>query len=275
MATIKNRLKHLNMKSDLLSRLHVAMLLRMLCLAGICLGLGAANGLNQKTAKPVVLFDAGDFPNGWSYFSAKENGKIEDTWKVIDAQDDKTDDVLICLGKPFGYIRTKDKFQDFDFQLEWKFPQDANGNSGILIHTMDGDKIWPKSIQVQLHQPAVGSIFPSGGAKTANTLTVKDQKLPVNQWHKLRVLSETGRLVVFVNDKKFGEVTGCEPKAGNIALQSEGSEVHFRRIRLMDLTKPTEKPVDEKQPPKPPVAGQDKQADDAQPALQNKPALQK
>lgn len=251
------------MKSFLLSLIQAAFPLRLLCLGCLCLGLGTIQEANVIPGKPVDLLKTGEFPSGWSYHSAVESSRIDDTWKVIKSEDNKADDVLVCLGKPFGYIRTKDTFQDFDLHLEWKYPKDANGNSGVLVHTMDDDKIWPKSIQVQLHQPTVGSIFPSGGAKTANMLTVKDQKLPVNIWHKLRVLSQQGRLVVFVNEKKVGEVTGCEPREGNISLQSEGSEVHFRRFRLIKLAETPDKPAEDKQPPK--ALDDDKKPDDKKP----------
>ena len=47
--------------------------------------------------------------------------------------------------------------------------------------------------------------------------------------------AKSGRVSVVINGKKVGEVTGCKPSVGSIALQSEGSEVHFRRIMLKPL----------------------------------------
>ena len=95
--------------------------------------------------------------------------------------------------------------------------------------------IWPKGVQVQLHRPTAGSIFPSSGAKIDNALPAKDLSLPVNEWNTCVITSVGDRLSVSVNQKKVGEVTGCLPQKGAIGLQSEGSEIHFRRIKIRQL----------------------------------------
>ena len=38
-----------------------------------------------------------------------------------------------------------------------------------------------------------------------------------------------------INGIKLGEVTGCDPSKGAIALQSEGSEIHFRNLVVEEL----------------------------------------
>jgi hypothetical protein len=92
--------------------------------------------------------------------------------------------VLRCTGSPTGYLRTRQAYKDFRVSFQWRYPENVNGNSGVLVHTTGPDKIWPRSIQVQLHAP------------------------------------------------KAGSVTGCLPNSGHLALQSQGSEVHFRNIRV-------------------------------------------
>lgn len=183
---------------------------------------------------PKPLFKASTFPAGWSFFSAEKETKLQDVWQAKKGANGG-DDVLVCQGKPFGYIRTQKLYGDFEFKLEWKYPKDANGNSGVLIHTGKDDKIWPNAIQVQLHGPTAGSIFPSGDAKTDNKLMVRDLSKPVGQWNTLVITSKAGRVSVTINGKKAGEVTGCQPSMGSISLQSEGSEVHFRRVMLKPL----------------------------------------
>ena len=46
------------------------------------------------------------------------------------------------------------------------------------------------------------------------------------------IVSRSGTVVVHVNGQKAGEVSGCSPATGAIAIQSEGSEVHFRNITV-------------------------------------------
>ncbi|MBT4867502.1 MAG: DUF1080 domain-containing protein [Planctomycetaceae bacterium] len=181
---------------------------------------------------PKSLFKASTFPAGWSFFSAEGDPKA--VWKAVEGKNG-ADDVLECQGKPYGYIRTQKLYGDFEFKLEWKYPKDANGNSGVLIHTGKEDKIWPNAIQVQLHAPTAGSIFPSGDAKTDNKLMARDLSRPVGQWNTCVITSKAGRVSVTINGKKAGEVTGCQPNMGSISLQSEGSEVHFRRVMLKPL----------------------------------------
>lgn len=204
----------------------------------------------ETPEKPAIsLLDPKTFPKGWVYFSADTSSKLSDTWQV----DDKTDaklPVLICRGKPSGYLRTVEEYRNYELTLEWMYPDDPNCNSGILVHA-GKDKIWPASIQIQLHRPFAGSIFPLKGATTTNRVTVKGLDLATGKWHTLRILSKEGSLTVWINDKKVGEVNGCQPQQGHIALQSEGSEIRFRRILLRVL------PAEKSPPGKKPAAGSD------------------
>lgn len=210
-------------------RRHMAMFAVAMALV-LCLSARLDSG---QVDAPVSLFQADTFPTGWKYFSAENGSKLQDVWQTVKSADG--DDVLICRGKPFGYIRTQKLHRDFEFRIEWMYPKDANGNSGVLIHTGKEDKIWPNSIQVQLHGPTAGSIFPSGETKTDNKLMVRDLSKPVGQWNTCVITSKAGTISVVINGKKSGEVSGCLPKSGSISLQSEGSEIHFRRVMLKPL----------------------------------------
>jgi len=117
--------------------------------------------------------------------------------------------------------------------MEWMYPNDPNANSGILLFTTEPDKVWPKAFQVQLHRPEAGKVFPTpgSGAKSANTLSpATPLNLPVGKWHKCVVICRQGTISVMINGVKLGEVNGCNPSRGAIALQSEGSEIHFRNL---------------------------------------------
>ena len=179
------------------------------------------------------LLDPKTFPKGWLHHTAQKNAPLAGTWK-IDASDSKAP-VLICVGKPAGYLRTVKIYENFELRLEWKYPRNPNGNSGVLIHTSGEDKIWPRSIQVQLHGPVAGSIFPSGGAQSDNKVEAKGLSRGVNEWNTCVITSKNGTISVEINGRKAGTLTGCNPKKGCIALQSEGSEVHFRNMQIRVL----------------------------------------
>ena len=170
----------------------------------------------------------------WAFYTPEKDSPREKTW-TLQKGADNDGPTLICLGKPYGYLRTRAAHEDFEFQFQWRYPKDVNGNSGILVHTNEPDKIWPKAIQVQLHGPKAGSTFPLGGATSENTLEAKDISLPVNQWNTGVVTCRAGSISVTINGKKVGEITGCNPGKGFIALQSEGSEIHFRKLSVRKL----------------------------------------
>lgn len=186
----------------------------------------------EKNRKP--LFIAKEFPKGWHYHSAEGGIPLEDSWKV--GQDEgKAEPYLRCLGKPYGYLRTKEVFDNYEFGMKWRYPADVNGNSGILLHTSGKDQIWPSSIQIQLHRPKIGHVFASGDAKADNQLTKKIEPRELNIWNECEVECIDGTITVRINKKKVGMLTGCTPRKGMIALQSEGSEIHFQSIWLHKL----------------------------------------
>ncbi|MEZ5942175.1 MAG: DUF1080 domain-containing protein [Planctomycetaceae bacterium] len=188
----------------------------------------------QVAAKKSLISE--EFPgDSWTFYAGEQNVPLTKTWKVeTDPSTNKP--VLVCTGEPYGYIRTRTGYQDFELNLEWMYPEDKNGNSGVLLFTSGDDRIWPDSLQVQLHHSTAGSTFPSGSAKSNNELrNVPALSRPVGQWNDCKVISQNGQITVFVNGKKIGEVTGCEPNMGTIALQSEGSEIHFRELWIREF----------------------------------------
>jgi len=186
------------------------------------------------TPEPPKPVDLTHFPEGWVLYSAEKEVPLNQIWKVIPKQGEE-DAILVCTGKPHGYLRTKKDYQNFEISLEWRFPNDPNGNSGLLIYTAKEDKIWPNSIQVQLHGQSTGSLFPLGQAMASNNLQVRNLMLSPQQWNRITVKSLDGHVSVAINDKELGEITGCNPSAGSISLQSEGAEIHFRRIQIREL----------------------------------------
>ncbi|MCH2210654.1 MAG: DUF1080 domain-containing protein [Fuerstiella sp.] len=185
---------------------------------------------DQSWSKPRDLL-SGEFQSCWKHFSCVDETPLASVWKRTVEENSKLVE-LVCSGDPRGYLYTNDEFGDFDLTFEWRFVSDANGNSGVLVFTQDDQRLWPTSMQVQLHQPEAGSIFPGGEAVSGSTVRKEDLANPVGRWNKCRIISRNRSIVVHVNGKKSGEVSDCKPARGRIALQSEGSVVHFRRILI-------------------------------------------
>lgn len=166
---------------------------------------------------------------GWKSVSADASADAENTWVV-------TDGLLRCSGKPNGYLRTSEQFRNFILKLEWRYTNEKDGNnSGVLLHCQEPDGVWPSSIQVQLHNPEAGSIYAFGESKADNEAPVKGKAKQVGEWNSLEMICQDGRITVVLNGEKVGEVTGATPDKGYIGLQSEGAEIHFRKILIKPL----------------------------------------
>lgn len=184
----------------------------------------------------IVDLLADDMVKNWELFSAKEDTMMADVWKIVVVDKERQ---LVCSGTPKGFLVTKKTYENFELKFEWKYVTDPNGNSGVLIFTKNEPRLWPTSMQVQLHQPGAGCIFPSGDATSDNASEAKDMAFEVGKWNTCRVVAGGGRISVEINGKPAGEVSGCKPAMGSIALQSEGSETHFRRMQLRLLPEPS------------------------------------
>ncbi|MEZ6059707.1 MAG: DUF1080 domain-containing protein [Planctomycetaceae bacterium] len=189
-----------------------------------------------KAGKEEVLLKQDTFLDVWKHYSSRPEVPLQEVWRLVRGEDGTPE--LVCTGDPKGYLFTVEKFSDFRLSFEWKYPDDPHGNSGILVFTQDDRRLWPTSIQVQLHHPKAGSVFPSGDATSRNTSDAADLAVQADSWNRCVIDCQNGVVSVTVNEKKAGEVTDCRPSEGSIAIQSEGSVVHFRNITIvrMDAT---------------------------------------
>jgi len=203
----------------------------------------AQDAANKKSATPggFGAFTPQAFLKASRPFSPDGADQAKKSWKPIERDANGVPTVLGCTGSPTGYLRTRQTYKEFRLSFEWRYPKNVNGNSGVLLHTTGPDKIWPRSIQVQLHAPKAGSVLTHDGAKTDNMVSVNDLVTNPKMWNTCVVSCRGGALTVEINGKKAGSVTGCVPSSGHLALQSEGSEVHFRNIRVERLKKPATK----------------------------------
>jgi hypothetical protein len=180
---------------------------------------------NVIAAQPIA---PGDLLRTWTFFSA-EQVALGETWKLQNAADE-ADNELVCLGQPYGYLVSPVEFENFELGLEWKYPTDPNGNSGLFVNATDDRQIWPRGLQVQFHAPAAGSIVPSGLATAEIAKLAVPALKPVNEWNTCIVASRDGMLTIEINGQRATEVSQATPQRGRLALQSEGAVVHFRRL---------------------------------------------
>lgn len=173
----------------------------------------------------------------------------EDTWKVRKG-------ILVSSGKPIGVMRTDRQYENFILEIEWKH-MEAGGNSGVFVWsegTQFGDNPLTKAIEVQMlelewatiHNQTDayvhGELFPTMGmtAIPDNPRGTRSKSLEKRcrgkgEWNKYVVVCVDGTVKLSVNGKFVNGLRASERKKGYICLEAEGSEIHFRNIRILEL----------------------------------------
>jgi hypothetical protein len=168
------------------------------------------------------------------------------------------DGMIYCTGRPAGMLRTDKQYENFVLELEWMHLQ-PRGNSGLFIwaDALPAPGVpFPRSIEVQVMDgietkdyTSQGDVFSIHGAAMKpdrphpsgweRCLPSERRSKPAGQWNHYRVECKDGVLKLAVNGKI---VSGglCNPRKGYICLESEGSPILFRNLRVKEL--PTSNP---------------------------------
>jgi hypothetical protein len=187
---------------------------------------------------PVALFDGVDLA-GWTFHLEDPKAKIGDVWSVADG-------VITCKGQPIGYLRTEADYEDFQLDLDWRFPPGGKpGNSGVLLRMTGADKVWPKSIEAQLEHRNAGDIWNIDEvdldverSRTSGRHTEKEfpcNEKPIGEWNHYTITLDGGELSLAVNGLVQNRAHWCARVPGKICLQSEGAPIQFRSIVLKPI----------------------------------------
>lgn len=191
------------------------------------------------SAEPEALFNGKDLA-GWTFDGIDPAGKPEAVWSVSEG-------ILVCKGHPPGVIRTAKEYSNYELTVEWRWaPGGKPGNSGLLVHASKPREmaVWPKSLEVQLGSGNAGDFWTIGenvtvaGASPQGRRWLKRQdsaEKPPGDWNSMRVRCQGDKITVWVNGTLMNEGTGLSTTKGAICLQSEGAEIHFRRVELTPI----------------------------------------
>jgi hypothetical protein len=178
--------------------------------------------------------DGGEALGFKSLFNGKDlSGWIDvntskDTWSVKDG-------ILVCSGHPIGVMRSAKQYENFILEIEWRH-MEAGGNSGVFVWsegTPFKDTRLARGVEVQMleldwavqHKATDayvhGELFGTMGLKVV--------------WNKYVVVCIDGVIKLSVNGKFVNGISHAEVKKGYLCLESEGAEIHFRKIRIMEL----------------------------------------
>jgi hypothetical protein len=212
----------------------------------------ALAGTAASPAEPVRLFNGKDL-GGWSHFLVDPKVKMEDVWSVRDG-------VLVGKGEPLGFLQTTAEYTSFKLVVEWRWAEGAAArlgktpNSGVLLRVNGEPKPIPRAYEAQLQSGSAGDLYGFWGlpleGNPARRREAKGHELlgdmvgftkagaaekPEGQWNLYEIVVDGPSIVVHVNGKKVNEARGAAVLPGRIGLQSEGGEIHFRRVELTPI----------------------------------------
>lgn len=189
------------------------------------------------------LFNGKDL-SGWVNVNTDPN-----TWTV-------RGETLVCSGHPIGVLRTDRQYENFILEVEWMH-MEAGGNSGVFVWGQGvpyQDNRLPKGMEIQILELdwAVqnnrtdayvhGEIFGTMGVTTVpdnprgeRSKSWEKRCKGRGQWNKYTIVCVDGTIKLAVNDKFVNGISKASVKKGYICLESEGAEIHFRNIRILEL----------------------------------------
>ncbi|MDD4102095.1 MAG: DUF1080 domain-containing protein [Kiritimatiellae bacterium] len=169
------------------------------------------------------------------------------------------DGLLVTTGKPIGTLRTVKMYENFEIEFEWRHMV-AGGNSGLFIWA-DGFPVcgspFSRGIEIQVLDPGFnvkgknewysthGDIFAVNGAKLTvagrispngqRSFPSEERTRPSPEWNHYHVVANNGDISLSVNGKEVTVAKAASPRKGYLMLESEGSECHFRNLRIKEL----------------------------------------
>jgi hypothetical protein len=223
-----------------------AMIVAAACTAGAA---DTANRLSpgEKAAGWELLFDGKDASQWWRGYKKE---KLPDGWVVEDGA---------LVRKGGGDIITKDKFESFEFSIEWKISE--GGNSGIMFKVLETEKppYWTGP-EAQIQDNVKGKDPQKAGWMYQLYSSEVDATKPVGEWNHFVLKCQktekgTYRCEHIMNGTKYCEYEiGSEDwdarvakskfatwegfgkaAAGHICLQDHGNLVWFRNIKIRRL----------------------------------------
>lgn len=211
-------------------------------------------------AAPELVEGKGE---GWVTLGEKDFANVntaEDTWTWKDG-------LLHCTGRPVGVMKTTKKYKNFEMVVEWKHLKPA-GNSGVFLWAIDESLAklkpggLPHGIEVQILDHGYKTRYEKNGRKAdwfttnGDVFSVGAAKMepfpPVSpngrrsfpkqettkghgEWNHYYIKAVDGEVRLTVNGVEVSGGKNCKPAMGVLCLESEGSPIEFRNIRIREL----------------------------------------
>lgn len=198
-------------------------------------------GAGTTRSEFVDLFRS-DSLEGW----INVNG-ADSTWRMEDG-------MLICTGKPISVLRSERMYRNFVAEFEYRH-METPGNAGFFVWAdpLPAPGVpFTRAIEVQViegwetaNYTSHGDVFAIHGAVMKpdrphpagwmRCLPSERRANGVGEWNHFKVTAIDGKVKLEVNGKEVSGGYDIRPRMGYLCLEAEGSEVHFRNLRIQEL----------------------------------------
>jgi hypothetical protein len=229
----------------------------------ICALLGLCTTLILADEPPAARIDGNTL--GWVTLGEKDftNANCDpDTWKW------REDGVLACKGTPVGVLRSVKQYTNFEMVVQWRHLKKA-GNSGVFVWAPEKQLFalkrnqLPHGIEVQVLDHGYteeyekstkkkatwfttnGDVFPVGSSKMkpfppispdgSRSFPRKNVSKGINEWNHYYIRAINGEVRLWVNGEEVSGGNNIEPRTGYLCLESEGSPIEFKGIKVREL----------------------------------------
>jgi len=211
--------------------------------------------------QPITVADT----KGWKVLGEKDFEMVNgdpDTWVWKDG-------LLKCKGTPVGVTRSVKQYTNLEMVATWRHLK-SGGNSGIFLWASEKglaglkpNQLPPVGIEVQIldhgyteqYEKATGKkadwfttngdVFPVSGSKMtpfepkapsgSRSFPSKNLSKGIGEWNHYYIRAINGEVRLWVNGSEVSGGTNCNPKTGFLCLESEGSPIEFKDLKIREL----------------------------------------
>jgi len=225
----------------------------LLCVVGISatvLSAGCSTSKNQaKQTRPYIrLFNGSDIES-WNHVLADSSISRDKVWKVEQG-------MIKCSGDPIGVLYAGPDATDFHLVVEYRWAPGAKpGNSGIFSRIEEPVTALPRAIELQLKHGDAGHVLGLKGKPVSapgqpryfevkahpvagdisGTRRLGDAEKPPGEWNRVEILACGPKYTVWLNGQLINIAEGVHVSKGKVGIQSEGGEIHFRKMEFTPL----------------------------------------
>lgn len=219
---------------------------RSACIILLLIRFACCTAFANSPPQWVDLFNGTNL-NNWVDVNTSSN-----TWKADDG-------ILKCTGQPIGVMRSEKQYENFILEIEWRHLK-KKGNSGVFLWSDAVPAKWrlPMGMEVQMLEldwinkgdgkPQAhigyisGELFGAGGLTATpenprgkRSMSKELRCKGVGEWNQYVVVAVDGAVKLSINGKFVNGIRDSSKKKGYLCLESEGSPIEFRNIRIMEL----------------------------------------